>query len=142
MLAAIDAHGLSAMHAVCGWMRNEVVWQAWLPTERLSCDDGHYALNEMSCAPCPTGSASIGGVGASCVLCSLGAMASLCILFNHACCRPRVSIVLLPMVSMRRGAVCVHYFASESGQFSCINCNRVGDFYQERSGQRKCDAAL
>ena len=32
------------------------------------------------------------------------------------------------------------YFASESGQFSCINCNSVGDFYQERSGQRKCDA--
>ena len=32
------------------------------------------------------------------------------------------------------------YFASESGQFSCIDCNSVGDFYQERSGQSKCEA--
>ena len=86
MLAKIDALGLSVMQAVCGWMRKEVVWQAWLPTEKLSCDAGHYAMNETSCAPCPPGSASIGGVDAACALCSPGATASLGILFNHAGC--------------------------------------------------------
>ena len=31
------------------------------------------------------------------------------------------------------------YYASTSGQFSCIHCDNLGDFYQERSGQTSCD---
>ena len=75
MLAAIDVNGLSAMQAACDWMRKDEnigVWQAWLPTEKHSCDAGYYALDEMSCALCPAGSGSIGGTDTACVQCSPG----------------------------------------------------------------------
>jgi hypothetical protein len=33
----------------------------------------------------------------------------------------------------------VGYFASRSGQFKCIACDELGDFYQERPGETSCD---
>ena len=33
----------------------------------------------------------------------------------------------------------VGYFASRSGQFKCIDCDELGDFYQERPGETSCD---
>jgi hypothetical protein len=76
ILANIDIGGQSAMGAVCSWMRQEenvAVWQAWVPLEKLTCDVGHYAVNGTSCAPCPPGSASVGGTATACVQCSAGA---------------------------------------------------------------------
>ncbi len=77
MLATIDGEGSSAREAVCACMRNEenaAVWKAWLPAAQHTCDAGHYAVNETSCAPCPPGSASSsGGVAAACVQCLAGA---------------------------------------------------------------------
>jgi ABC-type proline/glycine betaine transport system substrate-binding protein len=75
MLGAIDS-GLSTMQAVCSWMREEentAVWEAWVPVEKVACDAGHYAVDETSCAPCPAGSASVGGTATSCMQCSAGA---------------------------------------------------------------------
>jgi hypothetical protein len=74
MLAAIDS-GLSAMQATCAWMQKEenaAVWTAWVPVARLACDPGNYAVDESSCAPCPAGSASVGGAVSTCTLCSSG----------------------------------------------------------------------
>jgi len=31
------------------------------------------------------------------------------------------------------------YVAGKPGQFSCVNCDDLGDFYQELSGQMSCD---
>jgi glycine betaine/proline transport system substrate-binding protein len=75
MLATINS-SMSAMQASCGWVRNgknTAVWEAWLPREKLVCDAGHYAVDATSCAPCPPGSASIGGAATACVQCSAGA---------------------------------------------------------------------
>ena len=80
MLAAIDS-GLSAVQAACEWMRKEenaVVWEAFLPVSALSCDPGNYAVDESSCAPCPAGSASVGGAVSSCTSCSAGTLAEAC----------------------------------------------------------------
>jgi hypothetical protein len=77
MLAAIDS-GLSAMQATCAWMRKEenaAVWEAWLPVATLACDPGNYAVDESSCAPCPAGSASVGGAVSTCTSCSAGTRA-------------------------------------------------------------------
>jgi hypothetical protein len=74
MLAAIDS-GLSAMQATCAWMQKEenaAVWSAWVPVARLACDPGNYAVDESSCAPCPAGSASVGGAVSTCTSCSAG----------------------------------------------------------------------
>jgi glycine betaine/proline transport system substrate-binding protein len=74
MLAAIDS-GLSAMQATCAWMRKEenvAVWEALLPVSKLYCDPGNYAMDESSCAPCPAGSASVGGAVSKCTSCSAG----------------------------------------------------------------------
>ncbi len=74
MLAAMDS-GLSAMQAACRWMRTEenvALWEAWLPVTKLACDPGNYVLNESSCAPCPAGSASVGGSVSTCTSCSAG----------------------------------------------------------------------
>jgi hypothetical protein len=74
MLAAIDS-GLSAMQATCAWMRKEenaAVWTAWFPVATLACDPGNYAVDESSCAPCPAGSASVGGAVSTCTSCSAG----------------------------------------------------------------------
>ena len=66
--------GLSTMHAVCSWIRKEsVVWQAWLPSEKGSCDIGNYVVNETSCAPCSPGSTSVGGPTTTCKRCPAGA---------------------------------------------------------------------
>jgi hypothetical protein len=74
MLAAIDS-GLSAMQAACAWMQKEenaALWGAWLPVAKLACDPGNYAVDESSCAPCPAGSASVGGAVSTCTSCSAG----------------------------------------------------------------------
>ncbi len=74
MLAAIDS-GLSAMQATCAWMQEEenaAVLEAWIPVAQLACDPGNYAVDESSCAPCPAGSASVGGVVSTCTSCSAG----------------------------------------------------------------------
>jgi hypothetical protein len=74
MLATIDS-GLSVMQATCAWMRKEenaAVWGAWFPVATLACDPGNYAVDESSCAPCPTGSASVGGAVSACTSCSAG----------------------------------------------------------------------
>ena len=74
MLAAMDS-GLSAMQAACTWMRTEgnaAVWGAWLPVTKLACDPGNYIVNESSCAPCPAGSASVGGSVSTCTSCAAG----------------------------------------------------------------------
>ncbi len=74
MLAAIDS-GLSAMQATCAWMRKEenaAVWSAWVPVARLACDPGNFAVDDSSCAPCPAGSASVGGAVSTCTSCSAG----------------------------------------------------------------------
>ena len=74
MLAAIDS-GLSAMQATCAWMQKEesaAVWTAWLPVATLACDPGNYAVDESSCAPCPAGSASVGGAVSLCTSCTAG----------------------------------------------------------------------
>ena len=74
MLAAIDS-GLSAMQATCAWMQKEenaAVWTAWLPVATLACDPGNYAVDESSCAPCPAGSASVGGAIRTCTSCTAG----------------------------------------------------------------------
>jgi hypothetical protein len=74
MLAAMES-GLSAMQAACTWMRTEenaAVWKAWVPVTKLACDPGNYAVDESSCAPCPAGSASVGGVVSTCTSCSAG----------------------------------------------------------------------
>jgi ABC-type proline/glycine betaine transport system substrate-binding protein len=74
MLAAIDS-GLSAMQATCAWIRKEenaAVWTAWMPVAKLACDPGNYAVDESSCAPCPAGSASVGGAVSTCTSCSAG----------------------------------------------------------------------
>ena len=34
----------------------------------------------------------------------------------------------------------VGYFQSEVGQFGCINCDSLGDFYQEWAAQTSCTA--
>jgi hypothetical protein len=76
MLERMDAEGLSALQAVCPWMRedeNAVLWQAWVPAEKLTCGAGYHALNETSCAPCPPGSSSIGRTATACLECSAGA---------------------------------------------------------------------
>ncbi len=75
MLAMIDVEGLSAMEAVCTWMRKEenaALWKAWVPAEKRTCDAGNFAVEETSCAPCPRGSGSIGGTVTACVHCSAG----------------------------------------------------------------------
>jgi hypothetical protein len=75
MLAAINS-SMSAMQVSCGWVRNgtnTALWEAWLPRKILLCDAGHYAMDATSCAPCPPGSASIGGAATACVQCSAGA---------------------------------------------------------------------
>jgi hypothetical protein len=74
MLAAIDS-GSSAMQATCAWMQKEenaAVWTAWVPVATLACDPGNYAVDESSCAPCPAGSASVGGAVSTCTSCSAG----------------------------------------------------------------------
>ncbi len=74
MLAAIDS-GLSAMQATCTWMHKEenaAVWGAWLPVAKLACAPGNYAVDESSCAPCPAGSASVGGAASTCTSCTAG----------------------------------------------------------------------
>ena len=74
MLAAIDS-GLSAMQATCVWMQKEenaAVWTAWMPVATLACDPGNYAVDESSCAPCPAGSATVGGAASTCTSCSAG----------------------------------------------------------------------
>ena len=74
MLAAIDS-GLSAMQATCAWMRKEenaAVWTAWFPVATLACGPGNYAVDESSCAPCPAGSASVGGAISTCTSCTAG----------------------------------------------------------------------
>jgi ABC-type proline/glycine betaine transport system substrate-binding protein len=74
MLDAIDS-GLSVMQATCAWMQKEenaAVWGAWLPVAKLACDPGNYAVDESSCAPCPAGSASVGGAVSTCTSCSAG----------------------------------------------------------------------
>ena len=76
MLASIDGEGSSVMEAVCAWMRkeeNSAVWKAWLPVEKHTCDVGHYAADDTSCAPCSPGSASIGGAAPACIQCLPGA---------------------------------------------------------------------
>jgi hypothetical protein len=66
--------GLSTMHAVCSWIRKEsVVWQAWLPSEKGSCDIGNYVVNQTSCAPCSPGFTSVGGPTTTCKRCPAGA---------------------------------------------------------------------
>jgi hypothetical protein len=35
--------------------------------------------------------------------------------------------------------VALGFFQPEQGQFGCISCDRLGDFYQEQSGQTSCD---
>jgi len=37
-------------------------------------------------------------------------------------------------------AMIVGYFQSEVGQFGCINCDSLGDFYQEWAAQTSCTA--
>jgi hypothetical protein len=32
------------------------------------------------------------------------------------------------------------YFQSEVGQFGCISCDSLGDFFQESQGQTSCQA--
>ncbi len=67
--------GLSAMQATCAWIRKEenaAVWGAWLPVAKLACDPGNYAVDKSSCAPCPAGSASVGGAVSTCTSCSAG----------------------------------------------------------------------
>jgi ABC-type proline/glycine betaine transport system substrate-binding protein len=74
MLAEIDS-GLSAMQATCAWMQKEenaAVWTAWLPVAKLACGPGNYAVDESNCAPCPAGSASVGGAVSTCTSCSAG----------------------------------------------------------------------
>jgi hypothetical protein len=76
MLARMDAEELSAMQAVCAWMRQEenaALWQAWVPAEKHTCEAGHYAVDATSCAPCMPGSSSIGGTATACLECSAGA---------------------------------------------------------------------
>ena len=76
ILANVDAQGLSVMQASCAWMRQEenlVVWQAWLPVQKTSCDVGHYVANDTSCEPCSPGSASFDVEATACVHCSAGA---------------------------------------------------------------------
>ena len=73
MLAMTDAG--SVMQAACSWMRREessTVWPAWLPAKKLTCSAGNYAADNTSCVPCPPGSGSAGGAGATCVQCSAG----------------------------------------------------------------------
>ena len=73
MLAMTDAG--SVMQAACSWMRREessAVWPAWLPAKKLTCSAGNYAADNTSCVPCPPGSGSAGGAGATCVQCSAG----------------------------------------------------------------------
>jgi hypothetical protein len=74
MLAVVDS-GLSAMQATCAWMQKEenaAVWSVWLPTAKLACDPGNYAVDESSCASCPAGSASVGGAVSTCTSCFAG----------------------------------------------------------------------
>ena len=80
MLAAMGS-GLSAMQAACTWMRTEenaAVWGAWLPVTKCACDPGNYVVDESSCAPCPAGSASVGGAMSTCTSCSAGTPAEAC----------------------------------------------------------------
>ena len=37
-------------------------------------------------------------------------------------------------------AMIVGYFQSEVGQFGCISCDSLGDFFQESQGQTSCQA--
>jgi ABC-type proline/glycine betaine transport system substrate-binding protein len=76
IFANVDAQGLSVMQASCAWMRQEenlVIWEAWQPVEKASCDVGHYVANDTSCAPCPPGSASVDVEATACVKCAAGA---------------------------------------------------------------------
>ncbi len=76
VLAAMDS-GLSTMEATCAWLREEknvAVWAAWVPAEKFTCDAGHYVVDATSCAPCPAGSASVGGTATACVQCSAGTL--------------------------------------------------------------------
>jgi hypothetical protein len=74
ILDAVDS-GQSTMQAACSWLReteNMAVWEAWVPVEKFACDPGHYALDAASCAACPPGSTSIGGMVTACVPCLAG----------------------------------------------------------------------
>jgi hypothetical protein len=36
--------------------------------------------------------------------------------------------------------LCIGYFQSEEGQFGCISCDSLGDFFQQSQGQTSCQA--
>jgi len=145
--------GLSAMHAVCSWMRKEsVVWQAWLPAEKGSCDIGSYAINETSCAPCSPGSSSVGGRTTACERCPAGATpqhgcytTTLCATLSHsrAISLPPVGFEQWETSSRLDSRVRSSYigrfgewpdlhhagsFQSREGQASCMNCADLGAF--------------
>ena len=134
------------MEAACTWMQkeeNEGAWKVWIPPEQHSCDVGNYAVNETSCAPCPPGSGSVGGAATACRQCTAGTSArpplrGLCTDAPFLA-GPRDGGGLGPLRLVQRRTPCgAGLFQPDSGQYGCLSCDSLGDFYQDLQGQTSC----
>jgi hypothetical protein len=132
MLMQLDGHGLSAVQAVCAWVRNETntaIWQAWIPNEEFTCSLGQIE-NKSECIECPAGSGSLGGRQTECELCAAGTRNQLASTF-----------CLAKIISrFRVGPNHIGFFQPRAEQSACVSCDDLGDYYQEKAGQTACSA--
>jgi hypothetical protein len=137
IMRAVVFQGLSMLQATCAWLRtpsNTDRWRRWLESD-FTCPVGHYLANETSCELCPKGSGSLGGSLTKCTQCAAGARFSCMMaqIHRHSC-----SVSSELSIYVRVGSS--GYFQSDEGQFGCISCDNLGDFYQELEGQTSCRA--
>ena len=150
MARALD--GATHPQAACAWLKDpesQDSWRHWIPPldfecaagERMSSAEGDGAAR--LCELCPAGLFSQGGHAAECRPCSPGnavALAGLrlkdrleppaCLGHSFRDCRCMMTFL------------CIGYFQSEEGQFGCISCDSLGDFFQQSQGQTSCQACL
>jgi hypothetical protein len=138
IMLAVDSQGLTVLQATCAWLRapaNAERWSRWLERD-ATCPIGRYLVNGTLCKLCPNGAGSLGGRLTECTQCAAGALLlHACADVPHAPC----SVSSDFSASARVGS---GYFQPDDGQFSCIDCDSLGDFYQEKSAQTFCEACL
>jgi hypothetical protein len=136
MMFSVAAEGLSIREAACNWLRapdNAKEWTTWIPAQ--VCPVGTRldtsSVNGSSCQECPPGSVSQGVRATACTKCAAGTRTR-----THA--RAHGMLMGKRIHAHGRRTPCAGFFQPDSGQFGCLSCDSLGDFYQELEGQPNC----
>ena len=97
-------------------------WLSCKPGERLT----SRAREVQRCEPCQKGTFSVGGTLTFCLECTPGE--------HRICARAAASM----QQTQDAANVDAGYFQPDEGQFGCLNCDSLGDFYQDLAGQLSC----